>query len=330
MFAARFVSASAYWLSVGALAVAVSGLAPSAAWADCKGGAKPVATVENVFASVEVKSEGDSQFRRVSRGLKLCVGDKLRTGAKGRVRIEFDDRVEAGNRGPSVVNIGNDTEIAIESFLVEPSVGGRNAVVELINGVMRTFFKNFSGERSEHWVRTGASLCGIRGSEVVSIHLPARQSIEHLVDHGLMVCKAPTGDIAIKDEQQIEIVGGRFGPVHPLDRARYAELTKSIDLQGGRGCQGIAGTWAWFINGDITFAASADASVQSSSGSHKQGPLSGTWSCQDGRVRMEWNHGWVDILSLSDDGESLSGRGWQKKDPLLGKSGGHAVSGRKK
>jgi hypothetical protein len=53
-----------------------------------------------------------------------------------------------------------------------------------------------------------------------------------------MVCRTPTGDVRINGGQQIAIDSGRFGSVHPLDRARFDALrattdpTSSCDLSG--------------------------------------------------------------------------------------------------
>ncbi len=54
-----------------------------------------------------------------------------------------------------------------------------------------------------------------------------------MVDHGLMVCEAPTGEISIRDDEMIEILHGRFGRVHPLDRLRFAQLEADTDTMDG-------------------------------------------------------------------------------------------------
>jgi hypothetical protein len=326
MFSIRLVPRSSGLPAALVIGATLLGGAASGALANCPGGVKPIATIDNTFGIAEVKSVGQNLYRPASAGIKLCVGDMLRTGSKGRIRVVFDDREEARNIGPSVVNIGDDTEIGIARFLRDDH-GRRKGVVDLIKGALRTFFKTFSGEQSEFAVRTGAAFCGIRGSEGISIHVPERRTVEHLMDHGLMVCRSPAGDIPVRGEQQIRIVGGQHGPVRPLDRVRYSAVSRSMEVPRARGCQALAGTWAWFVNGDVTFESS---SAQGSAGTHRQGGRSGTWSCRDGTVRMTWRHGFVDVLHLSDDGGSISGRGWRRDDPRLGISGGHAVSGRRK
>jgi hypothetical protein len=68
-----------------------------------------------------------------------------------------------------------------------------------------------------------------------------------------------------------------------------------------RTCNRFIGTWKWFngitvrISGDYRFSASGN---------------SGTWRClPSGNIEMHWKKGgWVDALSISPDGNSLSGR----------------------
>jgi hypothetical protein len=64
------------------------------------------------------------------------------------------------------------------------------------------------------------------------------------------------------------------------------------------------GTWIWF-NG-VEVAISDDGSFSSSAA------VGGTWQCSpDGTITMTWDEGWIDTLSVSPDGASLSGHNQQ-------------------
>ncbi len=65
-------------------------------------------------------------------------------------------------------------------------------------------------------------------------------------------------------------------------------------------CERMVGVWSWFINGEVTFK--PDHTLV-------QGRLTGKWSCNpaNGKVRIDWSHGFRDDLQLSADGQTLSG-----------------------
>lgn len=75
-------------------------------------------------------------------------------------------------------------------------------------------------------------------------------------------------------------------------------------------CGRAAGTWAWFNGGTVTIGAGGTAS---------SGSLTASWSCMGGQIIIVWSHGYTDRLTLSPDGNRLSGT-----------NGIIAVSGRRK
>lgn len=126
----------------------------------------PIANLTSVFDDVKVLPQGKGGTWAVAeKGRALYRLDVVRTGPRGRARIEFVDRVQEDNAGPSVVNVGSSTEISMEKFDFSLTEKASQGILGLIRGTIRTFFKNFGGSRSSFAVRTGTSLCGIRGSE---------------------------------------------------------------------------------------------------------------------------------------------------------------------
>ena len=71
---------------------------------------------------------------------------------------------------------------------------------------------------------------------------------------------------------------------------------------GGNRCQLVTGTWRWFNHVDVTLGKGTASSTKGDSG---------TWTCVDSRagtIELSWNGGvWIDTLTLSADGKSLSG-----------------------
>ena len=91
----------------------------------------------------------------------------------------------------------------------------------------------------------------------------------------------------------------RFPNGHFADLAlnRLAKLHAPTDV-----CQSVAGTWSWFNDSDVTFSADGMA-VQPGTG------FKGTWTCNNGVVKINWPMGVVDTLTLSSDGKHLRGPG---------------------
>lgn len=140
---------------------AVLGLAVSASRA-----AEAVARVTSVFKQVKILSAGAGQDWRVAEvGEELFLADEIRTGQRGRARVEFLDRYQDRNSGPSVINVASDSLIKIEDFYRDPQDTRKNrGFIDLVRGAIRVFSKGWGGD-SMFTVRTGTSLCGIRGSE---------------------------------------------------------------------------------------------------------------------------------------------------------------------
>ena len=63
-------------------------------------------------------------------------------------------------------------------------------------------------------------------------------------------------------------------------------------------CGRAAGTWAWFNGRTVTIGANGSAS---------SGSLTASWSCIGGQIVIVWSHGYTDRLTLSPDGNRLSG-----------------------
>ena len=69
-------------------------------------------------------------------------------------------------------------------------------------------------------------------------------------------------------------------------------------------CNRFIGSWKWFNN--ITVQISGDYRFSASDNTN------GTWGClPNGKIEMRWNTRWVDTLSISSDGNSISGKNQQ-------------------
>ena len=86
--------------------------------------------------------------------------------------------------GPTVINVGSSSEVMITHFAPRfESPSERNALVVLIQGVLRAFSAGWGG-RSAFSVRVGTSLCGARGTEIAVSYDAQQDSAEYWLHHG--------------------------------------------------------------------------------------------------------------------------------------------------
>ncbi len=132
---------------------------------------------------VEFSRRG-GDWQPLVRGQVVYVGDRIRTGPRSRARIELDDRDEAANVGPTIINIGHSSEVMISHF-DRPEARGdeRSAIGVLIQGILRALSAGW-GSRSAFSVRVGTSLCGIRGTEIAVSYDAQQDSAEYWLHHG--------------------------------------------------------------------------------------------------------------------------------------------------
>ena len=65
-----------------------------------------------------VLRRGADQWQRLVQGEPVEVGDTVATGATGRLRLQFADRDEKRNSGPSILNLAPLSEMVIEQFVI--------------------------------------------------------------------------------------------------------------------------------------------------------------------------------------------------------------------
>jgi hypothetical protein len=168
--------------------------------------------------------------RQLEQGEAVTINDRIVTGAEGRVRIEFDDRDDEAKTGPSVMNIGPNSEVLIESFKTDDK---RN-IYELVRGAIRWFMKGSGGRTDSYSVRAGVAVCGMRGTDVIIMFSPnlSANLTFALVREGTMTMTGPNNQVDLKPgklgslgfRKDLEIVA------EPLPNGMWEEQLESIDI----------------------------------------------------------------------------------------------------
>ena len=181
-------------------------------------------TVASVFRDVEIYRNG--AWRTAERGMELRASDELRTGPRARARIEFADSLIVDNAGPTVVNVGSNAHIRLESYVISRSQrpARREGVIALIKGTIRAFTRNW-GSGSAFHVRYGGSICGIRGTEVVIGYTPEVDVANIYVDHGDAFVVTPDGrELSLAVGTATFQTDGRITNQRQFDADAYANL----------------------------------------------------------------------------------------------------------
>jgi|GEM_PF-6802569 len=182
-----------------------------------------------------VHDPGRGKPKKMVKGTKVRIGDWIRTGPNGRVRIEMFDRDEPNNAGPSVVNIATDSELFIGSFLYSfDDTGKQKSMVELIRGTIREIFTGWGPSRVFS-VKAGVAICGIRGSDVVITHDPNSKMVNAYVIEGHMdIRDSRSGDVRLLTaNQQLTVSNGTLGEVTPMSREDWDGLVRRNGLNAG-------------------------------------------------------------------------------------------------
>lgn len=273
-----------------------------------------------------VAASGDIEIRRcegsvqtVVGGTMLEIGDCIKTGADGRLRVQMADRDENRNAGPSVINISRNAEMCFLKVDLDfnPDRSHNKSLIDLVSGAIRVFFQGW-GRNDSVSIRTGVTHCGIRGSEVIIRREPSDGSVQVGVIDG----HAWLGNRVSREIRYLE--AGQWAQdrmtgmteVQPMSRADWDRVVAQdgLDLEetsaglSGPGCSMAVGDWHW-VNGNI-FALTGDGRWTITNGNG-----SGNWRCEtnsygDTEVVITPDAGdWWTRAVIAPDGLSLSGAG---------------------
>jgi len=143
---------------------------------------------------------GDVQIGRggtwtpVEMGAGVALGDTVRTGHPGRVRIVFRD--------DSVLAVADDTEVRIDEQVFNPDAGSVSTLLRLLKGKVRSLVSDYYKQYgASYQVETPVAIASVRGTEFVVTYDPggavtdvvgvngrtAVHSVRDRVGHGVFV-----------------------------------------------------------------------------------------------------------------------------------------------
>jgi hypothetical protein len=119
-----------------------------------------------------------------------------------------------------------------------------------------------------------------------------REAYERNVSEGKVSADLPVGfdQVAVRVTSLQASLGGPTTTATGAGRASSTTVTPSTTTIGDLRST-LPGTWKWFVNGDVTFA--ADGTLRQPAAG-----LTGTWRIDGTRVVITWSHGYTDKLQL--------------------------------
>ena len=172
---------------------------------------------------VQARRAGSTTWFDVRAGMELKRGDTIRTARHGRIKLNFSPASPAETSGPSIVNIGSSTEVRVDSLRVKHRIRGSVGVMSLLRGTVRAFSRNW-GSESSFTIRTGTSLCGIRGTEVAVSYDPQSGVANYTLDHGDAYAEAGGQRVNLQPRTSVAVSGNSISRPAAVSQAEWDEL----------------------------------------------------------------------------------------------------------
>jgi hypothetical protein len=163
-----------------------------------------------------------------SRGQLIRMGDTIRTGSNGMVRVQMFDRDDARDTGPSVINVGTASKLVFTS-------SGKTApttLLDMITGMLR--WVHWGRGEAKLSIRTGVTICGSRGTDVLVGYDPNTEIVAFSVREGPVdVTSTRTGGTeSLTDYQSVVVRDGEVGKVLAFVQEDWDEMMASTGLGG--------------------------------------------------------------------------------------------------
>lgn len=185
-------------------------------------------TVAAVAGTLQVHRAGS--WQSASIGVPIFVGDRLRTGSSDRAKIVLAD--------DSVLDIGPDTEVTLDTQIFERPRHRFQSLLRLAKGKIRAWVSDYYREpRARYEVETPTAIIGVRGTEFIVVYVPPTEAtdvvgiaetVEVAGKLGVM-----GGSVQVGPRLFTRVEKGRF-PSAPqrLDEAAWQQYLQGVDLIG--------------------------------------------------------------------------------------------------
>ncbi|MCX6357467.1 MAG: FecR family protein [Candidatus Aureabacteria bacterium] len=163
--------------------------------------AEKVGVIVSIKAPVMIQREG-KEFN-ANLGEEVHLGDTVRTGIPGRVKVLLDGRV--------MLMVIENTEVAIEKHLYDQKTNTTNSVFDLKNGFVRTILEKFHDTSLD--INSRNAIAGVRGTDFLMRYTPDRDLTQVYVLRGTVEVRnrleGVPGPVSLMEKQWVEVAGSR-------------------------------------------------------------------------------------------------------------------------
>ncbi|MDP3937122.1 MAG: FecR family protein [Deltaproteobacteria bacterium] len=185
---------------------------------------KSVATVAERALPAEVKRSGQTDWAEIEDGGEVLLGDTLRTGEGGRLKIVFNDK--------SIMILAENTLLEITQHVYDPAAKERTSLFKLYEGKVRAIVGELFGAQSRFEIETPVAVAGVKGTDFETHHpKPCSTVYTQLGDsYARNVNPAVSGDVVVPGGFMTTICEGAK-PTDPVE-ASEEFLEGTIPLRG--------------------------------------------------------------------------------------------------
>ncbi len=199
--------------------------------------AEDVGTVAGVEGTAEIGRGG--AFAPATEGDTVALGDEIRTGRPGRVRLLFRDE--------STVVVSDDSQLTVDENVFNPDQGEVKSLLGLVQGkVSAAVGEYYHRPGTSFEVKTATAVAGVRGTEFIISYDTAQEVTEvvgisgHVIVHSLA---DPTGPGVLVTANEATTVERNKAPSAPnrLDDRLFRQRIEQIQFSA-RGASQSLGT----------------------------------------------------------------------------------------
>ncbi len=156
------------WCGSGSAGRGLAALVLAVLWSGPAPAAEPIGSVSALVGEAEVTGQGETQARPLAVGTKVFEGDRIRTAADAKLRLQLAD--------DSVLTLGAATDLDLSRFQYAPEQAARHALLEVPRGIIRVLVQLLVAN-SVFEVQSNTAVASVRGTEWIAEAQPGATAI---------------------------------------------------------------------------------------------------------------------------------------------------------
>jgi hypothetical protein len=203
--------------------------------------AEEVGTVASVSGVAEIGRGGTRTPATV--GAPVQLGDELRTGSDGKLRVLFRD--------DSVIDLGESSSLVVDKQVFDPAASSFSSLLRLVSGRARAFVSEYyRNPGAAYQVETPTAVAGVRGTSFLVAYYPDSDVTEVVGINGRIEVRSLTerAETVYITAHEATSVWRDEAPTAPerIDEQRFRQQIEGLDqiALGNVGALAAAGSFS--------------------------------------------------------------------------------------